>query len=105
MYTAPRRNPTTIETNNTYKGETIEKKIERITESGEPISDRAEMIYTDRKEGVLPAYDIRTDKHVIAIDAMDVASKSNTAKREHRHKPKEEPKPEPKDQPTTEGKE
>ena len=61
-------------------------KVERITVNREPITDGAPLIYTERKQGVLAGYDIRTDRFDIAIDAMDKVSKSNQAKREERGK-------------------
>ena len=42
----------------------------------------ASLIYTERKEGVIPAYDVRTDRFEIAIEAMGKVVKSNIAKRE-----------------------
>ena len=44
----------------TFEGETIETKVNRIVNNGEPIKDGAPIIYTERKDGVLPEYDIRT---------------------------------------------
>lgn len=64
-----------------YIGETLEKKIERITEVGEPISEGAPIIYTEREEGVVPAYDIRTDKYDLAMEAMEQVSKKSIEKR------------------------
>lgn len=64
----------------TYEGETIEKKCERVTQTKEPISDGAEIIYTERKDGVRPEYDIRTDKWEIAQNAMDAVNASKIAK-------------------------
>ena len=72
---------TSIELNESYIGETIEANIERIVRNSEPITDGAPLIYTDRKDGVKAEYDIRTDRFDLAIDAMDYASRSNTAKR------------------------
>ena len=53
------------------EGEYIEEKVRRITENGEPIEDGAPIIYTERKDGVNPAYDIRTDRWEIAQSAME----------------------------------
>lgn len=64
----------------TYEGETIEKKVERIVENKEPISDGAPIIYTEKKDGVLPQFDIRTDKWDIALDAMDKVHSNKIAK-------------------------
>ena len=65
-----------------YIGESIEMKCRRIMENKEPIKDGAPLIYTERKEGVLPGYNIRTDRWEVAVDAMDKVNKSKIAKRE-----------------------
>lgn len=65
-----------------YEGETIETKISRIINEKAPIEDGAPIIFTDRSEGVLPAYDIRTDRWDIATEAMDKVNKAKIAKRE-----------------------
>lgn len=96
MYKKNKLNNGTLRRNTSYLGETIEEKINRVTNNKEPITDGAPLIYTDRKDGIKPAYDIRTDRFEIAIEAMDTVSKSHKARREERHKPKDEtPKPEP----------
>ena len=74
----------------TVEGEPIELKIERIVSNKEPISDGAPAIYTERKEGVKAAYNIRTDRWEIATEAMDVVSKTTQARRDHKAKLKEE---------------
>ena len=71
-----------INKNESVVGISIERKVEKITESKEPITDGAPLIYTERKEGVIPAYDVRTDRFEIAMDAMGKVVKSNVAKRE-----------------------
>ncbi len=73
---------TGLHINNSVEGEEIEVKVRRIMENKEPITDGAPIIYTDRKDGVLPAYDIRTDRFDIAIEAMDIVTKTNIAKRD-----------------------
>ena len=55
----------------TKEGEYIEEKVRRVTENGEPIEDGAPIIYTERKDGVNPAYNIRTDRWEIAQNAME----------------------------------
>ena len=62
-------------------GDEYEIKVRRITESKEPITDGAPVIYTDRKEGTKPEFNIRTDRFDIALDAMDYVNRSRTAKR------------------------
>ena len=64
-----------------YEGETIEKKVARITLTNEPITDTAPIIYTEKKDGVLPAYNIRTDRFDLAIDAMDKIEVERIAKK------------------------
>ena len=73
---------TSIKTTPTVEGETIEAKIRRIVENNEPIEDSAPVIYTERKDGVIPDYDIRTDRFEIAVDAKDKIARSHIAKRE-----------------------
>lgn len=77
-----RRFKTKIKCNNSYEGESIEKKIERVTTEKEPITDTAPIIYTDRRDGVRPEYDIRTDRWELAIDAMDKITAGKNAQRQ-----------------------
>lgn len=77
---------TTLRVNNTYEGESIEHKINRIVNNKEPIKDGAPIQYTDRKDGVRPEFDIRTDRFEIAVEAMDKVSKTHLANRENRLK-------------------
>ena len=62
------------------EGESIENKVRRITENNEPITDGAPIIYTNREDGVLPAYNIRTDRWDVAQAAMDAVNQANLAK-------------------------
>ena len=81
----PRR--TQLKSVETVEGETIEQKIRRLVSNNEPITDGANPeIYTERKEGVLSAYNIRTDRFEIATEAMDKVTKSTVAKREGKGK-------------------
>lgn len=85
---------TLIKRNVSMEGETIEMKIERIVNQKEPITDGAPLIYTERKDGVKPAYDIRTDRFEIAIDAMNTVHAAKQAKRAEYYK-KQNPTTEP----------
>jgi len=58
--------------------------MERVLTNKEPIKDGAPLVYTERKDGVMPAYNIRTDRFEVAIEGMDVVAKSVQAKRENR---------------------
>lgn len=64
------------------EGESIEQKMERILHNGEPITDGAPEIYTERRDGVGAQYNIRTDRWELAAEAMDVKSKNIQAKRD-----------------------
>lgn len=86
------KNSTLLNINKAVQGETIEMKIERVVSNKEPISDGAPLIYTDRKDGVQPDYDIRTDRMDFAIDAMDKVSKTMIAQRKGLFNKKEETK-------------
>lgn len=77
----PKFFPKLIRTNYEYQeGETIETKVRRIVENNEPITDGAPIIYTSREDGVLPAYNIRTDRWDVAQAAMDAVNQANLAK-------------------------
>lgn len=64
-----------------YEGEAIEEKVARIVQTKEPITDTAPIIYTEKKDGVLPAYNIRTDRFDLAIDAYDKIEMERIAKK------------------------
>lgn len=68
-------------------GEFIEDKVRRITENNEPISDGAPLIYTPKEDGVIAAYNIRTDRWEIAQDAMNTKYKAEIAKSKNAQKP------------------
>lgn len=70
------------------EGETIEMKVERVMSNNEPIDDTAPIIYTDRREGVLPQYDPRTDKFDLSLDAMGAVTRTQIAKRIEFYAPK-----------------
>lgn len=77
----PKYFPRPIKTNYEFQeGESLEQKICRITENNEPITDGAPIIYTNRVDGVLPAYNIRTDRWDIAQAAMESVNQANLAK-------------------------
>lgn len=58
----------------TYEGENIETKVKRITDNNEPISDGAPVTYTEKKDGVRPEYDIRTDKWELVQEKMEAGN-------------------------------
>lgn len=86
MYRTQKIKRSELEGVKTLEGETIENKIERIVQNKEPIKDGAPEIFTERKDGVISAYNIRTDRWEIAADAMDAVQRSVEAKRENKAK-------------------
>ena len=82
--------PTFIGDVELFEGEPIEEKVAKLIENNEPITDGAPIIYTEKKDGVLPQYDIRTDKWDIAQSAMDLANASKIAKSKGMKKPEEQ---------------
>lgn len=86
MYKVRQRVKSRLTSVTTVEGETLEEKIERIVANKEPITDGAPEVFTDRKEGVLSAYNIRTDRWEIACEAMDKVTGSLKAKREGKGK-------------------
>lgn len=88
MYKKPKYSITDVRVNVCTEGESIEQKMERVTSNKEPITDGAPLTYTERKDGVNKAYDIRTDRFEVAVEAMDKVSASIRARREEKHNPK-----------------
>ena len=87
-----RKNPptkNTIKRNESYQGERIELKVVRMTTNKEQVDGTVPLIYTDRKLGVQPGFNPRTDRFEVAIDAMDRRSKKILAQREARMNPVE----------------
>lgn len=78
MKTAKSRKGCIDDPNLTYQAEPREVKLRKII-SGE--SNNMEdgvfpTIYTEKKDGVQPEFDIRTDRFEIAIDAIDKINRS-----------------------------
>lgn len=63
-------------------GKSIEEQIRQAIATNEPIEANAPMIYTEKKEGVNPAYDIRADRQELALDAINKFDASQMAKKE-----------------------
>ena len=82
MYKVKKADKTSLKVNTSYEGESIEEKVQRIVNNKEPISDTAPLIYQERKDGIDPSTDIRTDRFEVAVEAMDKVSASKIAKRE-----------------------
>lgn len=78
------RNANNLFANETYEGEDIHQKIDRILTTDQPIQEdpNLQKIYTKRKDGVIDALNIRTDKWDLALEAMDNVNKTKIAKAE-----------------------
>lgn len=78
MKTAKSRRGYINDPNLTYQAEPREVKLRKII-SGEAnnMEDGVfPIIYTEKKDGVQPEYDIRTDRFEVAIDALDKINQS-----------------------------
>lgn len=72
---------TSINSNDSMEGSTIEQKIERLINNKEPIGQEAPLIFTEKKEGVKAGYNIRTDRFEVALDAITNMQKAKQAQR------------------------
>lgn len=72
--------------NTAIESKTLEQVIERMIANKEPIKDGKPNIYTERKDGVRPEFDIRTDRWEVAINATDNIQRSYTARRDEKGK-------------------
>lgn len=84
MYKQKKMAKTTLNVNKAKEGEHIEAKVRRILNNKEPIKDGAPRVFTERKDGVKPEYDIRADKWEAAVDVTTQISNSHANKREER---------------------
>jgi hypothetical protein len=65
------------------EGERIETKVNRLIHNKEPIKDGAPMIYTEKSDGVIAAYNIRSDRWELATEAMDKVNAQRIAEGSH----------------------
>lgn len=86
MYKTEKRRKSNLSVNNSNQGESIERKVERMVHSKEPIKDGAPLIYTEKKDGVGAGYNIRTDRFDVALDGIDKTNRSYQARREEKAK-------------------
>lgn len=81
MKTAKNRKGCIDNPNLTYEAEPREVKLRKII-SGEASNMEDGVfptIYTEKKDGVQPEYDIRTDRFEVAIDAIDKINQSTAS--------------------------
>lgn len=89
MYSKVIYTPTTLVVNKSIVGERIEDRVFKMVYENQPISDGAPLIYTDRRKGVEPQYNIRTDRFDIALTANDKLVNGILETRENFYKPDE----------------
>lgn len=90
MYNKILNNKTCLDTSEfIFQGESMEQYMNRVLVSGEPINAASPVIYTDRKAGVIPEYNIRTDRFDLALDAQSTIIKGQIAKRMEYYKAEE----------------
>lgn len=78
MKTAKSRKGCIVDPNLTYQAEPREVKLRKIIngESNDMEDGVFPTIYTEKKDGVQPEFDIRTDRFEVAIDAIDKINRS-----------------------------
>lgn len=69
-----------IKINNLYEAEPLEMKLRRKMKGGKVDEEEGDgktwaIAYTEKKDGVKPEYDIRTDRFEIAREAMETLEK------------------------------
>lgn len=71
-------------------GKSLEETIREQLATKAPLEMVAEKVYTERKDGIQPQYDIRTDRFDIAVEAHDARAKAAIARRQEEDTPKVE---------------
>lgn len=64
-----------------YQGKSIEREIEEAVTQNAPIEKASPLLYTEKQEGVVADYDIRTDRWAIAQQAREKMAQARIAKR------------------------
>lgn len=63
------------------EGQSLEEFLRKAMKGNEPIQATAKVTYNDRKDGVLPQHDIRTDRFDLALQATDKLHATQAAAR------------------------
>lgn len=63
------------------EAKSIEEEMRQAVSGKEPIKATAKITYNDRKDGVLPQHDIRTDRFMVAMLATDKIHATKAAER------------------------
>lgn len=86
MYKRIKPRKTSLFANNSSEGMTMEQQVELIMSNKEPIPNAKDLTYTEKKDGVRPDTDIRTDRFELACEVHDKVEKVKIANREHKAK-------------------
>lgn len=90
MYKRTIPTKTDLNVNQSYPAEPLPKTIARLVNNGEPIGQQTvPIVYEERKAGVDPDCNIRTDKWEHAAEAMDKAAEQRLKAREARREARE----------------
>lgn len=85
MYTLKQkidRGSTGIQVNEVIRqGQSMEEFLRKAMQGNEPIQATAKVTYNDRKDGVLPQHDIRTDRWDLALTMTDKVHKTQATAR------------------------
>lgn len=81
MYKYRKPTESKLKVNQATEGEWIERKMRRIFNNKEPINDTVQSYFTERKDGVIPATDIRASKWDDMAEGMDKLSGTHREKR------------------------
>lgn len=78
---------TQIVKNDSYEADPLCIKLQKIMEGKGKIDESAPIIYTEKRQGVIPSYDIRTDRFEVARVAKEklreiIAKREETPKAE-----------------------
>lgn len=76
--------------NDIYECKSLEEEIFEAETKKTPIETASPIIYTPRDEGVVAAYNPRTDRFEVAMDAMNKVAGSIRASRENANKSNKE---------------
>lgn len=63
-----------------YTGLSIEETIRQAIATNQPLEAKAPLIFTAASEGVVPAYNVRTDRQDLALNANDKFQGSDAMK-------------------------
>jgi hypothetical protein len=84
MYTQNPWQKTSLNVNEETEGESIEAQVRRLTNNKEPIKNASPLIYSERKDGVQPQFNIRNDKWEQMTETSDLSTKQQLAERQGR---------------------